>query len=82
MSDVSTQILIYMSCIFILGLLLGWLVWGFGYAKKLKLLSADANFWQQYLEQSRREHHQDTVKIEKLLAEKQDLKERLSAMAE
>jgi uncharacterized membrane protein YciS (DUF1049 family) len=69
-----------MSCTFALGLLLGWLLWGFGYAKKLKQLSADANFWQQNLEQTRRAHNDDLMKIEQLVGEKQNLKKRLAAL--
>ena len=82
MSDLSTQILIFMFCTLGLGLLLGWLIWGFGYAKKLKLVSSDANFWEQNLEQTRHAHNEDLKKIEQLVHERQILKKRLAEMEE
>lgn len=80
MSDLLTQVLIFMSCTFIFGLALGWLVWGFGFSGKQKQLASEADFWRDNLEQNRLEHQNDLRKMEALVEEKQQLKKRIASL--
>ncbi|WP_373635061.1 hypothetical protein [Yoonia sp. SS1-5] len=79
MSDPMTQVIIYMTGTFVLGLLLGWLIWRFGSAKQQELMNAEIKFWRDNLEQSRQEREGELNQIEALRREKEKLKKRLDA---
>ena len=75
-----TQVLVYMTCTFLLGLVLGWLLWKFGGSKEVASMESEISFWKHNLEQSRLEREQDLNKIAALTQEKDNLKKRLAAM--
>ena len=81
MSTFLSQILVYMSCTFLLGLSLGWLVWSFGSSKERKTLVDEAQFWKAHLEQTRFKRDEDLNKIEQLLNDKANLKKQLASVA-
>ncbi len=74
-----TQVLIYMSFTFLLGMVLGWLLWKFGGSKEAASMESEISFWKQNLEQSRLEREQDLNKIARLTEEKDILKRRLAS---
>lgn len=80
MSDLLIQIFLFMSCTFIFGVALGWLVWGFGSGAKQQQQATEADFWRNNLEQNRLEHQNDLRKMEALVEEKQQLKRRIATM--
>lgn len=81
MSDFQMMIMVFMSCTFLFGLILGWLVWSFGGSKDRRLLEAEIDFWRSQLELSRQKENVKIQAIEALTQEKADLKVRLSKKA-
>lgn len=77
MSAILTQILLFMASTFLLGLVLGYVLWRYGSARTMASMSSDLNFWKDNLEQSRIARESDIRKIEELTKEKAILKKRL-----
>lgn len=72
-------ILAYLSCTFLLGLVLGWLLWKFSDPKQLETSATDAHYWKERLEQSRVERNVEQDRIATLERERDNLKKRLKA---
>lgn len=79
MSSVLSQVLVYMFSTFILGLLLGWVVWRQGSTEARKSLTLEIDFWKSHLEHTRLERDHSIDKVEALTKEKANLKKRLAA---
>jgi len=79
MSSLLIQVLIFMSSTFVLGLLLGWVVWKQGADEQRQTLADEVQFWKDHLEQTRLERDRDINKIDALTKEKANLKKRLAA---
>ncbi|PUB19234.1 hypothetical protein DFP92_101829 [Yoonia sediminilitoris] len=81
MSVLLIQILFFMTCTFVLGLMLGYLLWRFGTAQKIASMSSDLKFWRDNLEQSRIEREVEIRRIEELTRERAILKKRLASQS-
>lgn len=79
MNDPRTQVFVFMFIMCLLGLCLGWLLWGWGRAKKVKLLTAEVDFWKSNLEQSRAERQADINRIEALSNERDVFRRQVAA---
>lgn len=81
MSSILLQTYSFMLCTFMLGLLLGWLVWRYGGVSNRALVSANAevDFWRSNLEQCRNELDQEQNKCVALNKQTAELKKRLAA---
>jgi uncharacterized membrane-anchored protein YhcB (DUF1043 family) len=79
MSSLLLQILAYMLCTFLLGLLLGWLVWRYGGASK-STMNSEVDFWRSNLEQCRRELGNEQNGHAALREETTKLKKRLATL--
>ncbi len=73
------QILAYLSSTFLLGLVLGWLLWKFGGSKQIESVATELQYWKQRLAQARLETDQKQDKIDSLEREKDNLKKRLAS---
>lgn len=71
------MILAYLSATFLLGLVLGWLVWRFGSSNQSESTTTDAEYWKERLEQSRVERNIEQDRIVTLERERDNLKKRL-----
>lgn len=71
-----------MFCTFVLGLILGWLVWRFGTNSQQARDAADTEveFWRNKLEQSRQELWSEQSTIAELREEKNVLKKRIASL--
>lgn len=74
------QILVYLSATFLLGLVLGWLLWKFGGAKQLASTDTNAQYWKDRLEQSRIERSLEQDRVVALEHERDNLKKRLRSV--
>lgn len=79
MTDPMTQFVLYLLTMFLLGLILGWLFWGYGWSKQRKVMSAEVDFWRSKLKQSQLERQGDIDEIATLNKERQILKKRVAA---
>lgn len=81
MSSLLLQIFAFMLCTFILGLLLGWLIWRYGGVSHRALVSAntEVDFWRNNLEQCRNELGLEQSKCVALNKQTAELKKRLAA---
>ncbi|MEJ6403147.1 hypothetical protein [Yoonia sp. 2307UL14-13] len=68
MDSLIIQILLYMSCTFLLGLALGWFTHTLVIGKATEPLTKEVAFWRKNLDQSRREHDVSLRKLEALKA--------------
>lgn len=73
----TVLILAYLSSTFLMGLILGWLLWQFGGAKAST--ETEVQYWRDRLNQSRAESHLYSEKIATLEKERDNLKKRLSS---
>jgi len=81
MPNVISLALTFMSCTFLMGLLLGWLIWSFGSSKERSLLVKDIEFWKSNLEQARFKQDSDVKELDAAKQEIARLKKRLAAKA-
>lgn len=79
MSSLLTQVLIYMTSTFILGLLMGCVVWSHRSNEERKTLTLEIDFWKNHLNQTRLERDRDIDKIDALTKDKVNLKKKLAA---
>ena len=70
MFDLMNPVFAYMGCTLLLGTFFGWAVWGLGSSKKAKILASEVKFWQDKLEQVRRERDLDITSIERSVGKK------------
>jgi uncharacterized membrane-anchored protein YhcB (DUF1043 family) len=84
MSSFLLQIFAFMFCTFLLGLLLGWLVWRFGGSSRQALTSmnSEVDFWRSNLEQCRLELGKEQNNLAALHEERTNLKKRLASLEE
>jgi|GEM_PF-4919787 len=78
MSSLLIQIFGFMLVTFLLGLLLGWLVWRYGSSAN-QSPETEIEFWRSNLEQCRFKLSNEQNKVEVLREEKANLKRRLEA---
>ncbi|EBA10602.1 hypothetical protein RCCS2_03092 [Roseobacter sp. CCS2] len=79
-SNLAAEVLIYMSCAFLLGLGLGWVAWRIGREQERKSLVSQVNFWETQLEEARRQRDADIGMIDVLRKEKVNLKKRVASL--
>ncbi|WP_296428372.1 hypothetical protein [Yoonia sp.] len=81
MSSFLLQMFAFMLCTFLLGLLLGWLVWRYGGASQQALdsVNTEVDFWRSNLEHCRVELGNEQNTVASLREEKAALKKRLAA---
>lgn len=79
MFDLIDPVFGFMVCTLLLGVILGWAVWGFGVSKKEKTLASEVEFWQANLNEVRMKRGLDLSKIDTLMDEKETLKKRLAS---
>ncbi len=82
MSSFLLQIFAFMLCTFVLGLLLGWLLWRYGGASKkaLNSMNTEIDFWRSNLEQCRNELGTEQNALAALREERTNLRKRLAAL--
>lgn len=77
MSTPLVLILVYLSSTFLLGLVLGWLLWQFGRSAQVASIATEVSYWKERLEQSRAENGLNNDRIVALEKERDILKQRL-----
>lgn len=78
MSTLLTQVLIYMVSTFILGVLLGWVVWSQGAREEKKALTQEVKFWKNRLDQKRFSLDPEITEAEGATKSKKRLKRRFA----
>ncbi len=73
-------ILAYLAATFLLGLVLGWLLWKFGGPTQVGVTETDVQYWKDRVEQSRVERNIEQDRITALERERDNLKKRLKAV--
>lgn len=73
-------ILAYLSVTFLLGLVLGWLLWKFGGPAQVGVTETDVQYWKDRVEQSRVERNIEQDRITALERERDNLKKRLKSV--
>lgn len=81
MSPFVVQTLIFMLCTFVLGLLLGWVLWRFGGISKAAIdtKATEVDFWRSKVDQSRNELWREQNTLTALREENETLKQKLSS---
>lgn len=70
----SIQLLLYSSCVFLMGLLLGWVLWKLSKATGPAQENPEVSFWQERFEQVQNERNFAQDRIVALEAERDALK--------